>query len=232
MKIVGLTGFAKSGKSTAAEILRGMGGKEVAFAKHLKDVCAVVFNIPRNHFDDQAIKEVPFDFERTIFENDIMQILNYFEVPGRFVPETILKHKGVRLTSPRHVAQYIGTEMLRGVDQNIHVNMAFKLNADAQTAFLICSDVRFDNELRAVQDGQGLMVGISRKAVVPADLQNLHPSEKEIPNLISRSNVIIKNEDTIEQFQNEVKNTLLEYLGFQRRNGTGGVILTPNTLTK
>lgn len=220
MKIIGLTGFAKSGKSTAAEILKGMGGKELAFAKHLKDVCSVVFNIPRDHFDDQAIKEVRFDFERTIQESDILQILNYFEISGRFVPETILRHKGVRLTSPRHVAQYIGTEMLRNIDSNIHINMAFKLNADAQTAFLICSDVRFYNELCAVKDGSGLMVGISRKAVVPADLQNLHPSEKEIPNLISKSNVIIENESTIEEFQNEVKDTMLEYLGFRRQNGT------------
>ena len=121
MKIIGLTGFAKSGKSTAADILKSLGGQEVAFAKHLKDVCSAVFGISRDHFDNQAFKEVHFAFCQTITKNDIEKILTYFEVPERFFPETIIKHQNTVLNSPRHVAQYIGTEVLRTIDQNIHV---------------------------------------------------------------------------------------------------------------
>lgn len=212
MKVIGLTGFAKSGKSTAAQILKELGGQEVAFAKHLKDVCSVVFGVPRDHFDDQAFKEVPFSFNRIICGNDIERILNYFEVPGRFIPQAILTHTGVEMTSPRHVAQYIGTEVLRSIDTNIHINMAFKLNAGSNAKFLICSDMRFDNELKAVQQTDGLTIGISRKKVVPANLENLHPSEKEIPNLISRSDVIAENEGTIEDLQNLVRDSALKFL--------------------
>lgn len=212
MKVIGLTGFAKSGKSTAAQILKELGGQEVAFAKHLKDVCSVVFGVPRDHFDDQAFKEVPFEFNRIILDNDILEILNYFEVPGRFIPGAMLAHRHVELTSPRHVAQYIGTEVLRSIDTDIHINMAFKLAASSNAKFLICSDMRFDNELKAVQKGDGLTIGISRKKAIPPNLENLHPSEREIPNLISRSDVVAENEGSIEDLQNLVREAALKFL--------------------
>lgn len=212
MKVIGLTGFAKSGKSTAAEILRSLGGQEVAFAKHLKDVCAVVFSVPRDHFDNQAFKEVPFDFPIIIDPFDVERVLDLFEVPKRFVAQAILDHAGQQLTSPRHVAQYIGTEVLRSIDQNIHINMAFKLNSGSSAKFLICSDMRFDNELKAVQQTDGLTIGISRAKAVPANLENLHPSEKEIPNLISRSDIVAENEGTIEDLQNMIRDAALKFL--------------------
>lgn len=212
MKVIGLTGFAKSGKSTAASILTSMGGQEVAFAKHLKDVCSLVFGVPRSHFDDQAFKELPFEFDRIIGHKDIVDILSYFEVPARFVPESAMLHYGRALKSPRHVAQYVGTEVLRTINQNIHIDMAFKLNEGNKASFLVCSDVRFDNELRAVQDNGGLVIGISRKAATPEDLVNLHPSEKEIPVLISKSNIIAANETTIEEFQTFVHSKAFDYL--------------------
>lgn len=213
MKIIGLTGFAKSGKSTAAEILKSLGGQEVAFAAHLKDVCSVVFNIPRDNFDNQAVKEVPFSFQMAIMASDVDKILKYFEVPERFIPAAMLAHAGTVLKSPRHVAQYVGTEILRNIDENIHINMALKLSAASTARFLVCSDVRFDNELKAVQTRDGLLLGISRKAATPADVASLHPSEREIPDLISRANVTLHNETTIEEFQNSVKSLALDYLG-------------------
>lgn len=212
MKVIGLTGFAKSGKSTAAETLKSLGGKEVAFAKHLKDVCAVVFNIPRDHFDNQDFKEAIFKFDRIILKEDIDRLLTYFEVPARFIPETILKHQGIHLVSPRHTAQYIGTEVLRGIDQNIHIKMAFKLNYDSDSKFLICSDVRFANELEAVRDAGGIVIGVSRNAAIPKDLENLHPSEREIPSLTKRSDIVIFNEKTMQDFQESIREKAVEYL--------------------
>jgi len=213
MKVIGLTGFAKSGKSTAAQILRELGGQEVAFAKHLKDVCAVVFEVPRDHFDDQAFKEVAFDQPIIVNRGQIEDILRYFDVAAHHMPAAILAHNKTQLKSPRHVAQYVGTEILRSIDQNIHINMAFKLNANSTAKFLVCSDMRFDNELRAVNEQSGLTIGISRKKAVPANLQNLHPSEAEIPNLISRSDLIVENEGTIEDLQKTVRDAALVYLG-------------------
>ncbi len=217
MKVIGLTGFAKSGKSTAAEILKSLGGQEVAFAKHLKDVCSVVFNIPRDHFDNQAYKEVLFTDDGdirpiTMDEIDVISILDYFEVDKRFYPSALLAHTNVKMSSPRHVAQYVGTEVLRTIDSDIHINMAFKLAASSSAPFLICSDMRFDNEMEAVQVAKGLSIGISRKKATPENIQNLHASEKEIPALILKSDLHIQNESTIEEFQNAVRNAALKFL--------------------
>lgn len=216
MKVIGLTGFAKSGKSTAAEILKSLGGQEVAFAKHLKDVCSVVFGVPRDHFDNQAWKEERLSFDRVICGNDIERILNYFEVPARFIPTAVMAHQGTVMTTPRHIAQYIGTEVLRSIDENIHINMAFKLAGSSSAKFLICSDVRFANELNAVQNAGGLVYGIYRKAVIPGNIENLHPSEREIPQLIQGANIVIANESTIEEFQRKVRE---EIQGFFNTRG-------------
>jgi len=214
MKVIGLTGFAKSGKSTAAEILKGLGGEEVAFAKHLKDVISAVLDIPRNHLDDQNFKEILFKKPIVLTKEDIIDILAMFEVPDRFVPAAILAHQGVELQSPRHAAQYIGTEVLRAIDQNIHINMAFKLSSASKAPFFICSDMRFDNELNAVKDNKGLSIGISRKKATPSNLENLHPSEKEIPTLISQCDLAVENEGTIEELQNAVRKAALDFLTY------------------
>lgn len=211
MKVIGLTGFAKSGKSTAAQILKDLGGYEVAFAKHLKDVCAIVLNIPRSHFDDQAFKEVEFQVPAYLTPNNIGAILDYFEVPKRYQPDSILKHSGKYLKSPRVVAQYVGTEVLRAVDSDIHINMAFRLSP-TDAPFLICSDMRFENELLSVQNHNGLAIGISRAAATPKDLSNLHGSEAEIPDLIQRADVVFHNETTIEEFQKAVRTKVVDFL--------------------
>jgi hypothetical protein len=211
MKVIGLTGFAKSGKSTAATILREMGGYEIAFAKHLKDVCSFVFGVPREHFDDQAFKEQPLSFTRIITGNDIERILNYFEVPARFIPESVMKHVGVQMNTPRYIAQYVGTEVLRSIESDIHINMAFKL-APKDAPFFICSDMRFMNELQAVTQRDGLTIGISRKAATPENIQNLHASEREIPTLIGLSDLKATNETTIADFQKTIKLAAETYL--------------------
>jgi hypothetical protein len=228
MRIIGLTGFAKSGKSTAAQILLEMGGQEIAFAKHLKDVCSAVFSVERSHFDKQEYKETPFVTKQMwqpaggelrhlhepiyLSASHIEKILEYFELPSRFVPDAIIKHKGLKLTTPRHVAQFVGTELLREIDRDIHINMTLKLNSGSSAKFLICSDIRFQNELESIRNSHGLILGISRKAAVPGDLINLHPSEKEIPQLIAQADLAISNESTISELSKLIQTSAKAYL--------------------
>ena len=211
MKIIGLTGFAKSGKSTAAEVLKEMGGQELAFAKHLKDVCSLVFDVQRTHFDDQNFKEVEFYMPTLLTSAHVGTILDYFEVPMRQRPNAILKHSGRYLLSPRHIAQYVGTELLRSVSTDIHVDMAFKLNEGTTAPFLICSDVRFENELVAVQRAGGVVVGIKRSAATPQG-DKVHGSEAEIPELLSRSTYVVHNEYEIDYLKEFVSSAAKLYL--------------------
>ncbi len=60
MKLIALSGWKKSGKDTAAELLiADYGFKRVAFADPLKNTVSQQFNIPRTEIDDQGLKEQP-----------------------------------------------------------------------------------------------------------------------------------------------------------------------------
>lgn len=214
MKVIGLTGFAKSGKSTAASILKELGGKEIAFAEFLKDVCAQVTKTPRQDYDDQSKKEVPFATPHTLTLQDLMLILKQYNLENYIdllQDPKMLAHIGKVLLTPRHVAQYVGTDILRSIDENIHIKTAFN-RVDPKTPFVFCSDVRFPNELSAVRDRGGIIIGISRRAVAPEDLSRVHASESLIPSLIENADFKAENESTIEAFRSLISKISSAYL--------------------
>ena len=60
MKIVALSGWKGSGKDMIADYLvKHHGFEKLSFASVLKDMTAIQYNIPRNHFDDRDLKEAP-----------------------------------------------------------------------------------------------------------------------------------------------------------------------------
>ena len=75
--VFGLIGAKTSGKSTVAGMLKDMfpTAREVAFADKLKNVCAEIFELKREQFDRQDLKEVWFDKPKYLNANGIMLIL-------------------------------------------------------------------------------------------------------------------------------------------------------------
>src|ERR1700740_2074934 len=59
MKVVAISGWKRSGKDTAAEVLIKEGYKRVGFADPLKDMVAEEYSIPRSYCDDPKFKEQP-----------------------------------------------------------------------------------------------------------------------------------------------------------------------------
>lgn len=203
-KVIGISGFAKSGKSTLAKLLvEKHGAKEIIFADHLKNVCAEVFDIPRNHFDDQSLKEVKFAQPYVLSDMQISLIIEKFGITDWNFDEVYAKHEYQKLTSPRHIAQYVGTDILRDIDSDIHVKTAMR-KIEGQTGVFVVSDMRFQNEFDAVIT-QGVTVGIVRDAVRP-DLSNVHESERHIDSLVKQCTHVIENNSTMEEFQAQVEN--------------------------
>lgn len=63
MKLIAISGWKKSGKDTAGELLISNGFKRISFAGPLKDKVAKDFNMTREEQDDQSLKEQPlFDY--------------------------------------------------------------------------------------------------------------------------------------------------------------------------
>lgn len=143
--VIGLCGAKQSGKTTTAHIIAEfIPSKEIAFADKLKDVCADVFGIERRYFDDQDLKEVPFEEPLVLQKKHCLEILMNYDVK----PETVNFSSvlGIKMLTPRSIAQTIGTNFLRNlVDDNIHINSITLSNKYVS----ICPDVRFANEYTA-----------------------------------------------------------------------------------
>ena len=142
---VGFTGVKESGKTTAFEAIKKKYPQveEVMLAKKLKDTCAEVLGIPRNYFDDQAFKEVLLDNPVYLSEDLVKGLYESYDLTVDY-EQFVRPHIGKLLHTPREAAQYVGTEVLRAVDPDIHCNAAIKFVPDAPV--YIVTDMRFWNE--------------------------------------------------------------------------------------
>ena len=204
-KIIGLTGFAKSGKSTTAEIFKDFGAKEMSFAGPLKDACSLILDIPRNSLDDQNLKEVPFSEPKILNTRKVDDFLKFYNIN----PDDNLKNSmydichNVKITSLRHAAQFIGTNLLRSINPDIHVTTAF--NKMPENGTILFSDIRFKNEAEALRKNGGVVIGVNRAEVLP-DLSKVHESERYIPDLIQSADYVFNNDSDLNDFKKTVLN--------------------------
>ncbi len=144
--IIGIAGVKTSGKSTVATMIQQfVPAFEVALADKLKNTGAEVFGLNRIDFDSQDIKEVPFEFPKILTEEKIRDIVKSFNINN--IDDTEFKSIfggliDMPLDSPRHIAQIIGTEILRVAGgPDIHCD-----NVPLTRDVIVISDLRFPNE--------------------------------------------------------------------------------------
>lgn len=152
--IVGLSGYARSGKNSAAEALVQYGWKQAAFGDKLREfLLAVDPVIPGPHGSgllrlSVLIKDVGWEYAKD----------HYPEV--------------------RALLQRTGTEAGRKLlGSDVWVDALFYELADAPT--LVVTDVRFPNEARAVAERGGVLIRVERPGVGPAKdkVGRVHESE-------------------------------------------------------
>lgn len=183
--IIGLAGVKTSGKSTAANMIKELveGAQEAALADKLKNTCAEVFEVPREYFDRQDLKEVPFeDGPKTLTNTKIGAILESFGVVmTRREIDSTYECIGMELETPRKIAQIVGTEVLRAAgDEDIHCK-----NVKLTDGVTVISDLRFPNEFNYFEemssiDNQFMFVPlyIQRDEAEQYVTEDSHPSEK------------------------------------------------------
>ena len=143
--IIGIAGVKTSGKSTVATIIQQfIPATEAALADKLKNTSANVFDLKRIDFDSQDIKEVPFTIPKILSSDNIRAIIESFNIQ---MDDFEFKERfaglfGMSLTTPRQIAQVVGTEILREAGgKDIHCN-----NVPLSCDTVIISDLRFPNE--------------------------------------------------------------------------------------
>lgn len=150
MKIIGLTGYARSGKGTVAQLITSAAGsftEVTSFAAPMKNFCADMFG---------------FNFDQLYGD------LRDAPDPRWTRPD------GTPLT-PRYALQTLGTEWGRGCDPDIWVKAGLRRAASAAGDVVVFDDVRFLNEAKAIRKAGGELWRIRR-----GDQQRPHAHSSEV----------------------------------------------------
>lgn len=203
MEIIGLSGFAGSGKDTAAQVLvEDFGFTQIAYADRLRDSLYALNPIVAHGWQ---VKGKDYPLEPVYLRN----VIDRFGWQGYkntlFYPEI------------RRLMQRMGTEAVRntiGEDVWVHAALA---EAEKHERVVI-SDPRFYNELDAIRHRGGRLWRIERPGVMA---QSSHPSELEATGY-PHFEYTLYNATTKEQFQTDVRDL---YLRRPVRHGANEYVL-------
>lgn len=185
--IIGFSGYAGSGKDTAADALIEDGYQHVSFADALKQMAyAIDPYVQYSHMRNVTVRDgvrpmVVQGFERL----STMVDLHGWDYCKNKYPDV------------RRLLQRVGTEGGRDIfGDNIWIDTAFnKIDGNA-----VITDVRFKNEMQAILDRGGFVIRIEREGVGP---RNDHPSETELSD--AEFSTVVHNNGSIEELYAKVR---------------------------
>ena len=90
----------------------------------------------------------------------------------------------------REVLQVVGTDMFRGLDSSVWINACLRQIESDSSEIALISDVRFENEVKAIQDNGGFVVGLKRSPYKESDK---HASETQVEECFNICNVVVDN---------------------------------------
>jgi len=197
--IIGLSGYAKSGKDTVADMIISVGSRPWVvkkFSGKLKQMASLLTGIPLVKFEDQEFKEqlMPLDWVEQWVEGTT---------------------KYYKLMKVRDFLQRLGTEAVRdGLHKNAWVNALmsdYVINkeywndiangrdiGDGYPSWII-TDCRFPNEFKAIKDKGGIVIRINRDGIKPI---NAHPSEIALDDF--NFDYVIENNGSLEDLKESV----------------------------
>lgn len=185
--IIGLTGPAGCGKTTAADYLVNIHGfKEICFAGPIKRTVSEMFNIPLYHFHDRTLKETRIQRYSNKSPRELLQWFGTDIIREHFDRDFWLKRA------------FWDLEDIRSLDNSTNI---------------VISDCRFENEACSIRlQKEGKLCHISRDDVDGAGLMSTtaksHASENGI--LFQNGDRYITNNGTKECFFEQLDDILSE----------------------
>ena len=185
MKIVGISGKARTGKDTFAEYLvDNLGYTRISFAEPLKK-CLYILN--------------PW-----VKSNDGYTTLRYQSIIDEYGED----NAKVTYKEVRRLQQCFGTEVVRdNFGANFWVDLAFKRIADQKLQKVVIPDQRFHNEIAAVsqQTNHVLFKVISSRNTS----SDTHVSEQDLPNYLFQE--IIENNGSLDEYYSKIEEVAEKY---------------------
>lgn len=185
--IIGLVGKARSGKDTFANMLyRKMDSNDILFLTY--------------SFAGELKARMMEDFE---LDNEQVNG-NLKEVPDPRYPK-----KGGGHWTPREILQFMGTDAYRAIDEHFWVKQLMKTidrstnRKDGDQINFIITDCRFPDEIRAVEDRNGVIIKIVREQ---RDIitNTAHASETALDNYNFRNVIVVDNSGSKHALNKEV----------------------------
>lgn len=194
--IVGISGYAGSGKDTLAGIIQQHDPRwEVRkFADKLKQVAAILIGCHPLDFEDQHFKRSPLPRRWSVW--DMNRSVNDDAVHPVYANDPSLRPMSVR-----EFLQRLGTDAVRNnlhEDAWVNALMADYDHADRYPYGWLITDVRFPNEYLAIKGRGGVMIRINR-----GEPTNAHVSETALDNV--QFDIEIDNNGTIDELVDKVK---------------------------
>lgn len=213
MRIIGLVGAKGAGKTTAYNFIKEKlpFAQEITLAKKLKDTCSEIFDIPRNYFDSHTFKEKYLEVPAYLDKLALERLFKGFNTEIVDFDRQIRPHIGVILDSPRKIAQYIGTEVLRTISPDIHCTSAMADFTRTNSNLGVVTDMRFPNEFQYFKENSEIFVPIYVKNTGAENeaSKDTHASEAHLKTLATQS-LMVANDNTLENFRRLLYNTLKE----------------------
>ena len=208
--VIGLIGARGAGKTTVYSMLSELFPcREIMLARRLKVVCAGIVNVPISDFELPHVKEVPFKTgAHMLTVKDLRMITQLFDISFYEFEADLIKHVGKRLYTPREAAQYIGTEVLRSIQPDIHCEFAGRLIGSDMVN--VITDIRFIDEYRYFVDRfKGFqLVHIFNPYAEERAASDAHPSERGLDELRTHADIVITNVGTLDDLATEVVHAL------------------------
>lgn len=229
MKVLGFVGPKGAGKDEAYKILRESGKvlQKMSFAAPLKEICKTVFGLSDYQVDDPVGKERELETPIILTIKHLRALnkeLAAWVEPVDPVTQIIRYNvnrisvvglEGTEFKTPRYLLQFIGTDYIRDrVWKDWHVTAAMSDKALAKlpdaNAIYAVTDVRFENELEALQNKFGAAFAcfyIERPEAEERLKEATHPSELVSIKLREQlgDDAVLKNDGDVDDFKKVLK---------------------------
>lgn len=189
--IVAISGWKRSGKDTAAEMLAQQGFKRLSFADKLKQMTAETYNIDLENFYNQDLKEKPLlHLPVTPRDSSTLALSNIFK-------GEMYNDNGQLYWTPRSLLIYEGS-VKRAVDPDYWVNIA--LRSTEPSGLYVISDLRYKSEAEALKNSgmDYLLIRVNRFDENPSN----DPSETDLDDY--QFDKYIDNTGTLEEFHESI----------------------------
>lgn len=185
--IIGLSGYAKSGKDTVAEMIKDYYKEDTGafnqgsewqikkFSGKLKTIASLLTGIHPDKFEDQEFKQSMLGSEwGTNLE------ANGVTIPLSITVREFLQNLGTdAIRNNLHSNAWVNALMADYLEQDKVESIGDYMSLTTPASKWIITDVRFPNEAQAIKDRGGVIVRIDRPGIAPV---NAHPSETALDN--------------------------------------------------